>query len=515
MRRPCLRRRPANENGLVDDRLEWHRTTVDGRPAEYGAGGSGPPVVFLHGWGVGGHAYQRAMKRLISRGCQVYAPSLPSFGLTADLPRKASSLDDYGDWVASFMETVGITSPAMVIGHSFGGGVAIKLAKLRPDLVSYLVLLNAVGGVGSRPLWSWVGGFLRELWPVPEALGTMYLVGTGIGLNLARNPLGVLRTAQLARTAELRDEAAAVGALGVPVLVLTSEGDTVIPRAAFETLCAAIGSEGRVVSGKHSWMLADPDSFSTALAALIDVQVAQHHVSTATSRAREIEDLLAQTQMSRPRIRGLLRDAPPLWLMSETPAVLAADLALCHPKLKPREVRAVARTIEQSPSVRLTVVAEDRPGLLADSAAMLASNRLSITHASAATWPRARLALHSFVIPTGRHLDEDGWNRLGEALRVIGRPGQVVGGTAPPLVPINVTVHGEGGDRMMVTIRAPDRVGVLSMLCRTFADLGANIEALQARASDGIIADTFLVQSSLDAQAFHEAFAASPAEAPT
>src|SRR5207302_3307749 len=58
-----------------------------------------------------------------------------------------------------------------------------------------------------------------------------------------------------------------------------------------------------------------------------------------------------------------------LWLMSAAPAVLAGDLALCHPKLRRDEVRAVARSIAGSDRVRLTVVAADRPGLLADSGA--------------------------------------------------------------------------------------------------------------------------------------------------
>jgi pimeloyl-ACP methyl ester carboxylesterase/predicted amino acid-binding ACT domain protein len=450
------------------------------------------------------------MKRLIARGCRVYTPSLPSFGATADLPRSTSSLDDYGLWVASFMETVGITEPAMVIGHSFGGGVALKLARHRPDLVSYLVLLNAVGGVGSRPLWSWLGGFVGELWPLPDALGTLYVVGSGVGGNLIRNPVGVLRAAQVARTADLAAEAAEVRASGVPVLALTSDHDTVIPRQAFETLCAAIGSEGKVVSGRHSWMLADPDSFSTALATLIDVQVAEHRITTATSRAAEIEAVLDQTRMSKRRIRGLLQGAPPLWLMSEAPAVLAGDLALCHPKLKRGEVRAMVRPIEESSAVRLTVVAADRPGLLADSASVLASHRLSITSASAASWPEAGLALQAFLIPTGGHVDDAGWDQLGEALRAIGRPGGVdPSGVAVPVVPVGVTVHGEGGDRLMVTVRAPDRVGVLSMLCRTFAGLGVNIEALQATATEGMVSDTFVVGAgeALGAAAVQQAFA--------
>lgn len=49
--------------------LRWCRTTVDGRPAVYGVAGSGPPLLFLHGWGLGQHAYKRGLSRLVARGC--------------------------------------------------------------------------------------------------------------------------------------------------------------------------------------------------------------------------------------------------------------------------------------------------------------------------------------------------------------------------------------------------------------------------------------------------------------
>src|SRR5579863_530000 len=129
-----------------DEYLTWYRTTVMGRRAVYGVGGAeGPPVVFLHGWALGSHAYKRAIRRLTSRGCRVFAPALPSFGDTADLPPQSMDIAGYAQWVASFMEEVGITEPALVIGHSFGGGVAIKLAKEVPSRVGYLILLNALG----------------------------------------------------------------------------------------------------------------------------------------------------------------------------------------------------------------------------------------------------------------------------------------------------------------------------------------------------------------------------------
>src|ERR671918_343168 len=81
------------------DHLVWKRTTVDGRGALYGVAGQGLPVVFLHGWGLGQHAYKRALKRLVRLGCQVFAPAPPRFGGTADLPGDQFSMDGYARWV--------------------------------------------------------------------------------------------------------------------------------------------------------------------------------------------------------------------------------------------------------------------------------------------------------------------------------------------------------------------------------------------------------------------------------
>src|SRR5690348_11924266 len=84
-----------------DDGLLWFQTGVDGRHAVGAVGGDpdGPPVVFLHGWALGSRTYKRGISRLIARGCRVYAPALPSFGGTHDLPG-GSNLDGYAQWVA-------------------------------------------------------------------------------------------------------------------------------------------------------------------------------------------------------------------------------------------------------------------------------------------------------------------------------------------------------------------------------------------------------------------------------
>src|SRR5205807_8759144 len=122
------------------DHLAWQRTTVRDRPALYGVAGEGIPLLFLHGWGLAHHAYKRPLKRLVHLGCRVYAPALPGFGGTADLPKDGLNLAGYAAWVDEFLEAVGVTEPLIVAGHSFVGGVSIQAAHGFPARVRSPVL---------------------------------------------------------------------------------------------------------------------------------------------------------------------------------------------------------------------------------------------------------------------------------------------------------------------------------------------------------------------------------------
>jgi pimeloyl-ACP methyl ester carboxylesterase/predicted amino acid-binding ACT domain protein len=487
-------RRPGHD-------LVWHRIDVQGLRASYGVGGDGPPVVFLHGWALGNHAYKRAVRRLTSRGCRVYAPAMPGFARTADLPGDRMSIAGYAEWVNDFIATVGIEEPALVIGHSFGGGVSIKLAHDFPERVRYLVLMNSVGGgagihFGDRPPWDWVLGFARELWPIDQGIEMASAMRADLLTNLATNPIGLLRAGQLARTADLRVELAALRERAVPVLALTSEGDSVIPHKAFDALCTAVGTEGRIISGRHSWLLADPDTFGEVLDNVVEVQVAEHRATTTTTRSAEIAALLRATTLPARRAKQLVAAASPLWLMSEPPSVLAGDLALCHPRLRKREVRAVARPIEGSNAVRLTVVAHDRPGLLADSAAVLAGHRLSIAEASAGTW--GGLALHSFTIEADGPIDQAAFADLGSDLRRMGQGAVATNVVFMPLGSASVSVDGDDTGRSLVQVTAKDQLGLLWAICRWFADQGVSIESVHAATERGIAFDTFVVDGALD-----------------
>ena len=121
----------------------------------------------------------------------------------------------------------------MVIGHSFGGGVATKLAHRYPDRVGYLVLLNSVGGVTDRPIWLWPFHLARELLPPREGIDMLLAMRHDLVDNVVHHPVGLVRVGHLARTVDLREELADLRRRDLPVLALTTERDDVIPQQAF------------------------------------------------------------------------------------------------------------------------------------------------------------------------------------------------------------------------------------------------------------------------------------------
>lgn len=70
-------------------------------------------------------------------------------------------IGDDADTLASLLDEANVKA-AVVVGHSFGGAVAIMLASARPDLVGRLVLVEANLDPGGGPLTRFVTGFSEE-----------------------------------------------------------------------------------------------------------------------------------------------------------------------------------------------------------------------------------------------------------------------------------------------------------------------------------------------------------------
>ena len=260
------------------------RTFVQGRTASYSVAGTGLPVVLLHGWALAQHTYRNVIETVAAQGCQVIAPALPGFGGTADLPGDSFSIRGYAQWVADFLDGLELSAPAVVVGHSFGGGVAVQFAHDFRSRVRSLVLVNSIGGsswrsgrtlrsITERPLWDWGLHFPGDVWPIRQATRVLPVVVEDLLPNLLRNPRAIVKVANLARRADLRTELEELRDSGLSISIIWGTRDGIIPRESFEALCVASGVEGTVVEGSHSWLLADPQQFGEVITN--DVRVAQ------------------------------------------------------------------------------------------------------------------------------------------------------------------------------------------------------------------------------------------------
>ncbi len=96
-------------------------------------GGSSPyRVLALHGWGRRGSDFTASL-----RGLDYIALDLPGFG-ASPAPEEAIGAREYAGIIAPVLEE--LAPPPVVVGHSFGGRVAVALAACYPGRVGALVL---------------------------------------------------------------------------------------------------------------------------------------------------------------------------------------------------------------------------------------------------------------------------------------------------------------------------------------------------------------------------------------
>ncbi|MBM3227840.1 alpha/beta hydrolase [Candidatus Peribacteria bacterium] len=82
-------------------------------------------LLCLHGWGGDHHSFHELKIALEGSGITVLAPDLPGFGEESE-PKEPWTTDDYVAWVSTYIRN-NISGPYMLLGHSHGGRIAIKL----------------------------------------------------------------------------------------------------------------------------------------------------------------------------------------------------------------------------------------------------------------------------------------------------------------------------------------------------------------------------------------------------
>ncbi len=101
------------------------------------------PIVILHGWGLSAKLFEPLARELRSLGYRVYVPDFPGFG-TAAIPDKPLFLKDYVEFLAGYLKKRKLAR-AILIGHSFGGRVALKFTQSFPGEVGALILTGTPG----------------------------------------------------------------------------------------------------------------------------------------------------------------------------------------------------------------------------------------------------------------------------------------------------------------------------------------------------------------------------------
>ncbi|MGA1342076.1 MAG: alpha/beta fold hydrolase [Hyphomonas sp.] len=214
-------------------------------------GSAGPVVLMIHGASANAREFTWTLAPRLEMQMRILMADRPGHG-HSDRFEGAEELGAQARQMAGVLDALAPGERAVIVGHSFGGAVALRLALDRPDLVSGLVLLAPVThdwGSGGTAWYNTLaappvlgtafsqllpivgpaqvkGGISSVFKPVPAPPG--YFENSGISLlfrpqNFRANARDVTALQQ-----ELGAQSARYGEIRVPVIVFSGSQDTVI-----------------------------------------------------------------------------------------------------------------------------------------------------------------------------------------------------------------------------------------------------------------------------------------------
>jgi len=225
------------------------------------AGAETPLIVGLHGWGRDHRDFLGVLG-----GYPQLLIDLPGFGVSP-APTATWGAADYAACVAAVLDSRAAAEPAeaqppVVVGHSFGGRVAVCLAASRPDLVRALVLcgvpLLRSPSEGKAPVSYRLGRKARRLGLLSERrFEAMRKARGSADYNAA---IGVMRSVLVRVVNESYD--AELAAVACPVALLWGGNDRAVPPAMVERasrLLSAPTAADVVEGAGHDVHLEAPD----------------------------------------------------------------------------------------------------------------------------------------------------------------------------------------------------------------------------------------------------------------
>ena len=197
------------------------RSYADGALFAEVLGEGAPRILALHGWARRGADFKPSLE-----GLPALAPDLPGFG-ASPAPAEVIGAEGYASVTASVFEA--FSEPAVIVGHSFGGRVALRLAVKHPDRVRAVLLtgvpLMRLRQAAGPSLGYRLIRFGNRIGLVPD--GVLERRRRKVGSADYRAATGVMRDILVRAVAETYEEE--LGSIAVPVAMLWGEDDTEVP----------------------------------------------------------------------------------------------------------------------------------------------------------------------------------------------------------------------------------------------------------------------------------------------
>ena len=129
--------------------LTEHTVTAAGKPMFVAESGTGPAVVMLHGGGPGASGVSNYSRNIdaLAENFRVIVPDMPGYGRSAKGVDHDDPFGYLADAIRGLLDVLGVAT-AHLIGNSYGGAAALRLALDTPDRVERLVLMGP-GGIGT------------------------------------------------------------------------------------------------------------------------------------------------------------------------------------------------------------------------------------------------------------------------------------------------------------------------------------------------------------------------------
>jgi len=228
-------------------------------------------IFILHGWAVDPDNVQKweaFRSQLHDQGIETHFLALP--GLTTPLTT-AWDLSDYVKWLNQQLEGY---SDVILLGHSFGGQIAVRYTSLHPTQIKFLILLDAAGIRDQHPLIV----IKRFIFAIGAKIGKKFTKSTAARALLykiarERDYLEASPIMQQTMNAVLADEILQnLPTINCPTLVVWGEQDRVTPlRLAHQFMRHLPNATLRVIeSARHSPQFTHPAQTAHSIIAFLE-----------------------------------------------------------------------------------------------------------------------------------------------------------------------------------------------------------------------------------------------------